>query len=191
MAEIMKFPSVDLSRFSSRSFDRGRPKPIEILWRVVSALIFQGSWMPSYAFKRVILRCFGASIGRRVFIKPRVFITFPWKLSVGDFAWIGEDAWLDSLDRIEIGPHACISQRAYLCTGSHDYTSPTFNLRTFPIRVERGAWVGAGSIVGPGVRIGEHACVSLGSVVTKDVPARAVVRGNPAEVVRERKIAAA
>ncbi|HLG19336.1 MAG TPA: WcaF family extracellular polysaccharide biosynthesis acetyltransferase [Bdellovibrionota bacterium] len=180
--------SIDLSKFDNRNFRRGRSYWIEVLWRVVSAILFQSSWFPFYAPKRFLLRCFGGSVGRGVLIKPRVTITFPWKLRLGDFSWVGEEVWLDSLDEIRIGAHACIAQRAYLCTGTHDSRIPTFDLLTKAIEIGDGAWVGAGSSIAPGVHVGPEAFIQLGSVVVNDVPSRAIVRGNPAQKTGERKI---
>jgi putative colanic acid biosynthesis acetyltransferase WcaF len=179
---------VDLSLFRNEGFQRGRPIAVEFFWRMVSALIFQSAFIPFYGLKRSLLRSFGAQIGRNVLIKPRVFITFPWKVSIGDHSWIGEETWLDSLDRIDIGSNVCISQRAYLCTGSHNSKSSHFDLVTKPIVVEDGAWLGAGAQIAPGVRLGMHCFVTLGSVVKEDVKPNAVVSGNPARFVRERVI---
>jgi putative colanic acid biosynthesis acetyltransferase WcaF len=182
--------SVDLSRFDNSGFKRGRPLPVEILWRVCSAFLFQSPLLPCLRTKRAVLRLFGARIGRGVVIKPRVTITFPWKLSVGDHSWIGEEVFLDSLDRIEIGSNVCISQRAYLCTGSHDSRSATFDLVTKPIRVDDGAWIAAGALIAPGVTVGSNALVQIGSVVRKDVGNDSIVSGNPAVFRKTRVIEA-
>ena len=90
---------VDLSTFDTTQFKRGRPRWIEMVWRMLSALVFQSSLFPFYGPKRLLLRLFGANVGRGVLIKPRVFVTMPWNLSIGDHSWIGEEVWLDSLDR--------------------------------------------------------------------------------------------
>ncbi len=161
---------------------------VEIAWRIVSALLFQCSLFPFYSPKRGLLRLFGAKIGKNVLIKPRVTITFPWKISIGDYSWIGEEVWLDSLDQIDIGSNVCISQRAYLCTGSHDSKASSFNLHTKPIVVEDGAWIGASALISPGIKLGKQCFVTLGSVVTKDVPERKIFSGNPAIEKKERVI---
>ena len=135
-----------------------------------------------------MLRAFGASVGRNVTIKPQVKITFPWKLTVGDHVWLGEECWLLNLDHIVIGSNVCISQRAFLCTGNHDYKRATFDLIVKPITVENGAWLGAGCWVGPGVTIGSHSILTLGSVATKNLAANGIYRGNPAEPVKQRVI---
>ena len=144
--------------------------------------------MPSSDFKCTLLKLFGARIGEGVVIKPDVRITFPWRLAIGDHAWIGEGAWLLNLAQIDIAEHACVSQRAFLSTGSHDYKSPSFDLIARPIVLERGAWIGAGAWVGPGVRVGTHAVLTANSVAAHDLEPFGVYRGNPCELVRRRVI---
>jgi putative colanic acid biosynthesis acetyltransferase WcaF len=179
---------VDLSSFSNPEFDRGASSVREFLWLLVSLVLFQFCPLKLYGLKCWILRRFGAQIGRGVAIKPQAKITFPWKLTIGDHVWIGEECWLLNLDRITIGNNVCISQRAFLCTGSHNYKSPTFNLIVKPIAVEDGAWLGASSWVGPGVRVGNHAVLAAGSVASEDLEPFGIYRGNPAVFVRPRVI---
>jgi putative colanic acid biosynthesis acetyltransferase WcaF len=188
MNEAASKPRTDLSVYTSGTFDRGAGVIKEGLWLVVSFFLFRLCPFSFSAFKCAVLRIFGAKVGRNVTIKPQVKITFPWKLTVGDHVWLGEESWLLNLERIAIGSHACISQRAVLCTGSHDYKRTTFNLITRPITIEDGAWVGAGSYVGPGVTIESHAVLTFGSVATQNLPAYGIYRGNPAVLVRERRI---
>jgi len=132
------------------------------------------------------LKFFGARIGKGVVIKPRVNIHFPWKLTIGDHAWIGEEVFLLNFEPIIIGRHCCISQRAFLCTGNHDYRQPSMPYRNRPITIEDGAWVGAQVFVSPGVTIGIDAVIAAGSVVTRSQPAYVVCSGNPCAVVRNR-----
>lgn len=129
---------------------------------------------------------FGAKIGRSVVVKPGVKVKFPWRLEIGDHSWIGEDAWIDNLAQVSIGSNACISQGAYLCTGSHDWSSATFDLIVKPITIGDGAWVAAKSIVGPGVTVGEGAVLGLGSTTSKDLEPWCVYAGAPAEFIRRR-----
>jgi len=179
---------VDLSRFTVGDFNRGAGVVKEGLWLVISLILFRLCPFSFSAFKRTVLRAFGASIGRNVTIKPRVSITFPWKLTVGDHVWLGEECWLLNLERIVIGSNVCISQRAVLCTGSHNYKQVAFDLITRPITLEDGVWIGAGCWVGPGVTAGSHAVLSLGSVATQNLPANGIYRGNPAVFVKQRII---
>ena len=139
------------------------------------------------SFKAAVLRWFGASVGSGVVIAPRVNIHMPWKLTIGDHSWIGEEVSLLSLEPIVIGSNVCISQRAFLCTGNHDYSSPTFDYMGAPITISDGAWIGAQSFVGPGVTVGVDAVVTAGSVVVSSLPDGMVCSGNPCEPVRERR----
>jgi putative colanic acid biosynthesis acetyltransferase WcaF len=177
---------VDLSAYSPKGFDRGASQVRELLWLLVRLGLFQLCPLKLSALKCRVLRCFGARVGRGVVIKPDVKITFPWKLSLGDHVWLGEECWLLNLAPITIESNVCISQRAFLCSGNHDYHSPTFRLITKPIRVERGAWIGAGAFVGPGVNVGSHAVLTAGSVATQDLRPYGIYRGNPAVWMKER-----
>ena len=179
---------LDLSRYSPGQFDRGAGAVKESLWLVVSLVLFQLCPFSFSALKRVLLRAFGASIGRNVTIKPQVKITFPWKLTVGDHVWLGEECWLLNLERVVIGSNVSISQRAFLCTGSHDYKKTTFDLITRPITLEDGVWIGASCWVGPGVTVESHSVLTAGSVATKNLAANGIYRGNPAVLVRQRVI---
>jgi len=179
---------VDLSRYSPGKFDRAAGVVKEGLWLVVSLILFRLCPFSFSALKCSVLRAFGAAIGRNVTIKPDVKITFPWKLTVGDHVWLGEECWLLNLERIVIGSNVSISQRAFLCTGSHDYKKATFDLITRPIKLEDGVWIGAGCWVGPGVTAESHSVLTAGSVATKNLAANGIYRGNPAVLVKQRVI---
>jgi putative colanic acid biosynthesis acetyltransferase WcaF len=183
--------NVDLERFDNRAFNRGASRLKEALWLLVRLGLFELCPFGLYALKAGVLRLFGARIGLGVVIKPGVKITFPWKLEIGDHVWLGEECWLLNLARITIGSHVCISQRAMLCTGSHNHSSPTFDLIVKPIRVETGSWIAAGAWVGPGVTVGEHAVLGAGAVATRDLEPRGIYQGNPAVKLRLREIRAA
>jgi putative colanic acid biosynthesis acetyltransferase WcaF len=122
------------------------------------------------------LRWFGAGIGNGVLIKHKVNVQWPWKLSIGDNSWVGVGADLYNLADIRIGSDVCVSQHAYLCTGSHDRHSPTFEFDNAPIVVEDGAWLCARSMVLRGVTIGSNSVIGAMCLVTSDVPADSVVR---------------
>jgi putative colanic acid biosynthesis acetyltransferase WcaF len=179
---------VDLSGYNPGRFDRGAGTGKECLWLVVSLVLFRLCPFSFSALKRAVLRAFGAGIGRNVTIKPNVKITFPWKLTVGDHVWLGEECWLLNLERIVIGSNVCISQRAFLCTGSHDYKKTTFDLITRPIRLEDGVWIGAGGWVGPGVTAESHSVLTAGSVTANNLAANGIYRGNPAMLVKQRVV---
>lgn len=136
------------------------------------------------ALRIAILRIFGARIGARVVIRSQVNITFPWRVEIGDDVWLGEEVLILSLAPVTIGSNVCISQRAFLCTGSHDFRATHFDLITKPITIRSGSWVAAQAFIAPGVEIGEGSMVAAGSVVLENVPPKTLVRGNPGVVVK-------
>ena len=179
---------VDMDKFDNSTFDRGASMFLEAIWlsiRLPLFLLYPGKL---YGLKATVLRALGAKIGRNPVIKPGVRITFPWKLTLGDNVQLGEESWLLNLDNIEIESNACISQRAMLCTGNHNYKSVGFNLITGPIKIEEGAWIAMNAWVGPNLTVGSHAILSPCSVTTTDLEANKIYRGNPAEMVGDRVI---
>ena len=176
-----------LSAYSPpKDYSPGRGPLIRVLWYVASLVVFQSGWMPLYGIKRWLLRRFGAAVGAGAVIKPHVRIKFPWRLRLGAHCWIGEDVWIDNLADVEVAEDACISQGAYLCTGSHDHRRVTFDLIVKPIVIEEAAWVGARAVVLPGVIVCRGAVVAAGSVVTRDVPAGVIAGGSPCRVIGDR-----
>lgn len=139
-----------------------------------------------YGWRVFLLRLFGARIGTGVLIRPSARITYPWKVSIGDNAWIGDHATLYSLDAIEIGENACISQDCYLCTGSHDHREADFRYNCAPIRIEAQCWVAAGCFVGPGVRVGEGAVIGARSLLLRNADPMSLYAGQPAKRVGAR-----
>lgn len=180
--------NVDLSKYSVGRFDRGAGVLKEVAWLFTNLLLFQLCPLSFSRLKCSVLRCFGAKIGRGVVIKPRVKITFPWKLTLGNHVWLGEECWLLNLEQIVIADNVCLSQRALLCTGNHNYKSPVFDLIVKPIHVEAGVWIGADAFVGPGVKVGSHAVLTAGSVATDDLQPFGIYRGNPAVFIKQRVI---
>jgi len=177
----------DLSTFSNHTYAPGAPRSIRVLWYLVNAVFFM-SRFPFGSFKVFLLRRFGARVGKGVVIKPSVNIKSPWHLEIGDYTWIGESVWIDNLVPVRIGAHACLSQGAMLLTGNHDYKKSTFDLITGEITIEAGAWIGAKSIVCPGVRCGSHSVLAVGSVTAADLEPFWIYRGNPATKVRQRVV---
>jgi len=179
---------VDLSTPDNTNLVRGRSLWIEALWILVGAPIVASKVIVSIKFRCWLLRLFGADIGVNVHMKPGVRVKFPWYLSIGDHCWIGEDVWFDNLAPITIAPHVCVSQGAYLCTGNYDWTKSNMRLFSRPIILERGSWVGARSVVSPGVTVGEGAVLTIGSVAIKSLASYGVYMGNPAVYVRDRVV---
>lgn len=174
-----------LSKFNNKKFDRGEPLWFQTIWFFVHNLFFS-TWIPGSWWRCILLRIFGAKIGNGIVIKPRVKIKFPWRLMIGDYSWIGEDVWIDNLDKVEIGANCCISQSVYLCTGSHDWSEESFNLLTKPILIRDSAWIGAQSVIAPGVIVNEGAVLCLGSIATEDLQPWSIYKGNPAILTSKR-----
>lgn len=177
----------DLSRYDN-SWYKHPPFWKNVLWFVVNAIFFNSYFPITTSVKCFILRCFGAKVGVKVMIKPKVNIKYPWLLTIGDYVWIGEEVWIDSLAEVFIGNNACLSQGVMLLTGNHDYTSTTFDLRVGKIILEEGVWIGAKSVVCPNVTCRSHAVLTVNSVAVKDLEAYGIYQGNPAQWIRERKI---
>ena len=152
-----------LDKFDRGSFDRGASKVKEVGWIIFSELLVS-SWIPGTWWRKAILVVFGAQIGPGVVLKPKLRIKFPWRLKIGTSSWIGEGVWIDNLAQVSIGSNACISQEAYLCTGSHDWSRETFDLVTLSIIIEDFCWVGARAILAPGSHMGEGAILTLGGI---------------------------
>src|SRR5947209_4746113 len=108
----------------TNALNRDRPAPAECTWHFFQCPFFLSPLPLASSLKCAILRPLVAKIGRGVVIKPRVNIHLPWKLEIGDFTWIGEEVFILNLEPVRIGSQCCISQRAFLCTGNHDYKRP-------------------------------------------------------------------
>lgn len=171
---------------ATAGFDRGRSKSVVAVWYLLKCFFFLSPLPWPSGFKCFLLRLFGATIGAGVVIKPRVNIHFPWKLKIGDHSWIGEEVFLLNFELISIGSNCCLSQRAFLCAGNHDFREPSFSYRNAPIQVEDGCWVGAQSFVGPGVQLGAECVITAGSIVTCDQPTGMICSGNPCRPKAER-----
>lgn len=157
-----------------------------LLWHFAWPLLCGWTPKPANAWRLLVLRLFGTQIQGRPFVHSRARIAQPWNLTLHDRACLGDNAHAYSLGPIEIGAGATIAQEGYLCTGTHDFSSPHLDLQTALIRVGPGAFVGARSFILPGVELGARCIVGAASVVTRDVPADTVVAGNPARIIRRR-----
>ena len=173
---------MQLKGYTTGAFERGAPRWKEMLWVAVKCVFFQTPWPWPSALRVALLRAFGARVGKDVTIRSQVNITFPWRLTVGDHVWFGEEVVVLSLAPVTIESHVCLSQRAFLCTGSHDFRSEMFELIVKPITVRERSWIAAQVFIAPGVEIGAGSMVAAGSVVVENVAAGTLVRGNPAVV---------
>lgn len=173
----MAFVIRDLSGFTGAGYDKGRSTVGQVLWFATQNLIFGQWWLPS-RFRPPLLRLFGATVGEGVFFRHRVRVLWPWKLTVGDHSWVGEDSWILNLEPVTVGDDVCISQGVFVCTGSHDMSSPTFEYDNAPIVIADQAWIGAQATLLRGVSVGRGAVVAARARVSRDVPAASLFSYN-------------
>ena len=121
-------------------------------------------------------------------IKPHVSVKYPWRLRIGNHVWIGEGVWIDNLGNVELKDNVCISQGAMLLCGNHNYKKSSFDLIVEDITIEEGAWVGAKAIVCPGIKMGAHSLLTVGSIAVSDLEENWIYQGNPAQKLRVRVI---
>lgn len=178
----------DLSRYDNSWYNPGGGAVKRLVWYFINVLFFLNPFNPFTGIKVRLLRLFGARVGIGVVIKPGVNIKYPWLLEIGNYTWIGENVWIDNLANVRIGSNVCISQGAMLLCGNHNYKKPTFDLMIGEIALEDGSWVGAQSIVCPGVTVRSHAVLGVKSVANHDLEPYSIYQGNPAQKIRTRII---
>lgn len=172
------------------ALDRGwftpREKLIRVAWNIVQATLFRASPRRADAWRSMLLRLFGARVGRGCLIRSTIKVEVPWNLSIGTGAQIGEQAIIYNLGPIWIGDHAVISQFTHLCAGTHDFARSDFPLLKARIAIGAYAWVAADCYVGPSISIGEGCVVGARSNVFNDLPAWKICVGSPAKPVKDR-----
>ena len=182
-------PQIETSSAAKRGVSpvtRGE-KIKRLLWSIVQATAYRGSFHTWSGWRAMLLRMFGARVGRKCMIRRTSRVYYPWKLSVGELTSLGDRVEIYNLGPVSIGARVTISQEAYICAGTHDYTKRSMPLLTPPVVIEDDVWICARAFVGPGITVGCGAVVAAGAVVVKDVPTWAMVGGNPAKFIRERE----
>lgn len=155
-----------------------------LTWTVLAA------WTPPQfgPWRRTLLRLFGARLSSTAIVRSSAKIWWPGHLQMGKYASLGPGANCYNVSPVIIEDWAIVSQRAHLCTGSHDIDDIDFPLVSKPIVIGRNAWVAAEAFVGPGVTIGEGAVLGARAVAARDLAAHTVYVGNPARPVRQRRL---
>ncbi|MFZ5448844.1 MAG: WcaF family extracellular polysaccharide biosynthesis acetyltransferase [Thermodesulfobacteriota bacterium] len=176
-----------LNEMDYSGFDYGRPKFFVFLWFLLQDTLFRFSPIPMYGFRSRLLRLFGANIGKNVKIRPKTRVHYPWRVEIGDYCQIGDDAWLYSIGHIKIGNNTVISQKTFLCTAGHDHNDPYFRTLVKPITVGNGVWIASDVYVAPGVTIGDNSVIGARSSVFKDIPPGVICYGNPCKVIKRRE----
>lgn len=185
MAESADVPIIDLSAAPGAGAAWDRPRSTLALWLLVELLLVTNPLQISSALRAVVLRAFGAQIGRGVILRPRMRVKFPWKLRIGDRSWIGEGVWIHNQDQVIIGSDVVLSQDTFLTTGSHRHRTD-MGLITKPVVIDDGAWITSRSVVLGGTHMGRSALARPLTVVKGDVPANAIVSGPNCVVIGPR-----
>ena len=161
---------------------------LRVIWNGCYVILFKYSPRPFHSYRSFLLRLFGAKIGKNVHIYPKVKIWAPWNLFIEDEVGVADGVDLYSQGKIILEYRSIISQRSYLCTGTHDFNLKGHPLYTKDIIVKKYAWIAAEAFIGPGVTVGDGAVVGARSAVFKNVNAWNVVGGNPAKFIKTRQI---
>lgn len=157
-----------------------------VAWGLVECTLFRWSPRPLHAWRAFLLRLFGARVGRNVHVYPGVRIWAPWNLAIGNDTGCASGTILYSQGKINLGNRVVVSQGAHLCTGTHDYNTCGFPLRTRPITVGDDAWIAAEAFIHPGIRIGCGTVIGARAVVTADMPDWTVCAGHPCQPLKPR-----
>jgi putative colanic acid biosynthesis acetyltransferase WcaF len=157
-----------------------------VLWNIVQATLFRFSPPRAFGWRRFLLRAFGGKIGDHSGLRASVRIFHPWLFEMGDWSILANGVIVYNLGPVKIGDHSVVSQDAYLCAGTHDYTQPNLPLLRPTITIGDGVWVAAQAFLGPGVNIGDNSVIAARACVVKDIPAGVVAGGNPCKVIKPR-----
>ncbi len=176
----------NLDKYHTPKGFRGRSSITVQLWRIVYVTVFKTSPQFMYGWRRFLLRSFGATIGTQVLIRPSAQITYPWKLFLGDYCWIGDEVVLYTLGDIIVGDHTVISQRSYICTGTHDYNTESFEIKAHTINIGSKCWLATDVYVAPGISIGNSTVVGARSSVFKDLSPNKIYIGSPTKEIKDR-----
>jgi len=185
----MAKPIIDKSKRKDADFNPGSFLK-RTLWYFTNALFFINPLFPFTKPKPFILRLFGAKVGKRCLIKPRVNIKYPWYLNIGNGVSLGEGAWIDNVVMVNFEDESTLSQDTVILTGKHNVSSNSFDsqISEHPQTIGEGSWICAKSIVGPGVSVGKYSILSMGSVAAKDMKDFGIYQGNPAKFKVARRI---
>jgi putative colanic acid biosynthesis acetyltransferase WcaF len=154
---------------------------------MVHLLLYRPSPRTAHGWRRMLLRLFGAKIGKGVHPYNSARIWAPWNLVMDDGSSLDDHVVCHNVTTVHLGPNAVVSQYSYLCPGSHDIDRPGRPVIGSPIYIGKDAWVAVQCFIGPGVTIGDNAIVGARSTVTRDVAPDSVVAGAPPRLLRMRK----
>lgn len=169
------------------SFSLGN-RLFRVLWMASWLVLARFTPPPLHAWRRMVLRLFGARVARGARVHASVSIWHPGNLDLGEFALIGPGVRLYNQGHIAIGARTVISQRAHICASTHDVNDPHFQLQLRPVRIGTQCWVAAEAFVGPGVTMHDRSVLAARGVLFGDAAADTIYSGNPAQLLKQRKL---
>ncbi len=158
-----------------------------LVWGVVWAVLFRPSPSFLHAWRRMLLRGFGAKVAGTAHVYPSARVWAPWNLELGEYACLGYFVDVYNVAPVKIGARTTVSQYAHLCAASHDYTRRNYPLVPAPITIGDDCWIATDVFVGPGVTVGSGTVVGARSSVFGDLPGWVVAVGNPAKAIKKRE----
>ncbi len=175
---------MDTSKTSvSRCWEVGTGTPTRY-----GTVLYRPSPRVLHIWRRMLLRMFGATVGRDAHPSPAARVWAPWNLTLGQSSSLGEFVDVYCVAPVIIGRNVTVSQYTFLCTAGHDYRDARMPLTSAKIIIGDGVWLCADVFIAPGVTVGEGAVVGARSSAFKDVPPWTVVAGNPAREIGKREL---
>jgi putative colanic acid biosynthesis acetyltransferase WcaF len=158
-----------------------------LVWNITWLLLYRTSPRPFHAWRTMLLRAFGATMGPDCHFYPGSKVWAPWNLFCEDHVAAGDGAEIYNPSPMHFASHVILSQECYLCGATHDYDDPDFPLVSYQMHFGRYSWICARASVAPGINVGEGAVLGLASVAIRDLAPWTVYSGHPAIAIRERK----
>lgn len=157
-----------------------------VVWGLVWLVLARFTPPPLHGWRRLVLRAFGAKVGRGARVHGSVSIWLPANLELGDHVLIGPGVRLYNQGRIAIGARTVVSQRAHICASTHDVTDPLFQLQLRPVTIGAHCWIAAEAFVGPGVIMGDRSVLAARGALFGPAAPDTIYSGNPATPLKPR-----
>ena len=171
------------------SFSLGN-RLFRVVWGIAWLVLARYTPPPLHGWRRLVLRAFGARVGRGARVYGSVSIWLPRHLELGNNALIGPGVRLYNQGHIRIGAWTVVSQRAHICASSHDIADPHYQLLLRPVVIGDRCWIAAEAFVGPGVTMGDRAVLAARGALFSTAEPDSVYTGNPAYFLKTRQMRA-
>lgn len=147
------------------------------------------SWTPAPmgAWRRFLLRSFGAKIHPNASVRGGARIWYPPNLEMKAFAVLADGVQCYNMNMITIGENSIVSQRSFLCGGTHNYKLARHPLVTAPIVIGDDVWIAAEAFVAPGVTVPDGCVIGARAVVSGQLEPWTIYTGNPARALKPRE----